>query len=119
MRGCALARTSWRRHSKTQKRLRLLSVFAPLPKEDRERFFTELSGTSDLAAVPDRDLANPGRHAQKVSAQAANALDRESEIRSRSVAIGREGVKDEAVLQAVLAAEDQFDADQPQQAAGG
>lgn len=69
--------------------------FAALPKEEQERFFAERENAAKVA-VPDRDPANPQRRAQNVSKQAEDAPDKESEIRPRSVSIGREEVKAEA-----------------------
>lgn len=66
--------------------------FAALPEEEQERFFAELE-RAGKGPVPDRTPANPQRRAQTVSAQAENAPDKESEIRSRAVSIGREDVK--------------------------
>jgi hypothetical protein len=63
--------------------------------EEQERFFAERERAAK-AAAPDRDLANPQRRAQSVAEQAEDAPDKESEIRSRSVSVGREDVKVEA-----------------------
>jgi hypothetical protein len=69
--------------------------FAALPKEEQERFFAERVNAAK-AAVPDRDPANPQRRAHNVAKQAEDAPDKQSEIRPRSVSIGREEVKMEA-----------------------
>lgn len=69
--------------------------FAALPEEEQERFFAEREAAAK-SAIPDRDPANPERRARNVTEQATNAPDKESEIRSRSVSIGREDVKAEA-----------------------
>ncbi|WP_131829940.1 hypothetical protein [Consotaella salsifontis] len=69
--------------------------FAALPQEEQERFFAEREKAAK-AAIPDRNLINPQRHARNVAEQAADAPDKESEIRGRSVSIGREDVKIEA-----------------------
>jgi hypothetical protein len=69
--------------------------FVALPVEEQERFFAERENAAK-GAVPDRDLANPQRRAQNVAEQAEDAPDKESEIRSRSVSVGREDVKVEA-----------------------
>jgi hypothetical protein len=69
--------------------------FAALPEEEQERFFAERERAAK-AAIPDRDPTNPERRARNVAEQAADAPDKESEIRSRSVSIGREDVKIEA-----------------------
>jgi hypothetical protein len=67
--------------------------FAALPAQEQERFLLEQSTATTLAAIPDRDPANPTRRAQAVTAQARAAPDKESEIRPRSVSIGREEIK--------------------------
>jgi hypothetical protein len=69
--------------------------FVALPVEEQERFFAERENAAK-GAVPDRDLANPQRRAQNVAEQAEDAPDKESEIRSWSVSVGREDVKVEA-----------------------
>jgi hypothetical protein len=70
--------------------------FTELPAEEQERILAERENAAHLAAVPDRDPANPARRAQNATAQAKDAPDRETEMRMRSVSIGREEVKDEA-----------------------
>jgi hypothetical protein len=69
--------------------------FAALPVEEQEKFFAQREYAAK-AAIPDRDLANPQRRARNVAEQAENAPDKESEIRSRSISIGREEKKVEA-----------------------
>lgn len=69
--------------------------FAEFPEEEQEKFFAERERAAK-AAVPDRAPVNPERRAQNVAEQAANAPDKESEVRERSVSIGREEVKVEA-----------------------
>ena len=69
--------------------------FAALPQKEQERFFAEIERVAKTA-IPDRDPANPERRARNVAEQAADARDKESEIRSRSVSVGREDVKTEA-----------------------
>ena len=69
--------------------------FADLPQEEQERFFAEREAAGK-AAIPDREPANPQRRASNVAAQAGNAPDKESEMRSRSVSLGREDVKADA-----------------------
>jgi hypothetical protein len=70
--------------------------FSSLPMEEQERILFQFNNAAHLAAVADRDPANPTRRAQSVSDQARKAPDKESEIRSRSVSLGREDVKDAA-----------------------
>jgi hypothetical protein len=69
--------------------------FAALPEEEQEKFFAELEKAAK-AAIPDREPANPQQRARNVTEQAEDAPDKESEIRSRSVSVGREDVKVEA-----------------------
>ncbi|MDX1217393.1 hypothetical protein GOL99_17835 [Sinorhizobium medicae] len=69
--------------------------FADLPEEEQERFFAEREAAAK-SAIPDRDPSNPQRRARNVAEQAENAPNRESEIRSRSISVGREDVKAEA-----------------------
>lgn len=69
--------------------------FAALPKEEQERFFAERENAAK-GPVPDRDPVNPQRRARNVAEQAEGAPDKESELRNRSVSIGREEVKNEA-----------------------
>lgn len=69
--------------------------FAALPEEEQERFFAEREAAAKSAS-PDREPANPQRRARNVAEQAENAPDKETEIRSRSVSVGREDVKAEA-----------------------
>jgi len=81
--------------------------FADAAAAARARRFNDLSETeqeqilSDLEqrnkpAIPDRPLSNPERRASLVREQALNAPEKQSEIRERSVSIGREEVKVEA-----------------------
>lgn len=69
--------------------------FAALLPEEQEKILAEHDRAAK-AALPDREPANPQRRAQSVAAQAMDAPNKESEIRSRSVSIGREGVKEGA-----------------------
>jgi hypothetical protein len=66
--------------------------FAALPQEEQERFFAELERAAK-SAVSDRDPINPERRSRNVAEQAAEAPDKTSEIRDRSVSVGREEVK--------------------------
>lgn len=69
--------------------------FAELPEEEQERFFAQREAAAK-SAIPDRDPINPEGRARNVTEQAQDAPDKESEIRNRSVAVGREDVKAEA-----------------------
>lgn len=70
--------------------------FNELPEDEQEAILTELENRRDMGAVPDRTLANPGRRAQNIREQASDAINKEAEIRQRSVSIGRENVKEQA-----------------------
>jgi hypothetical protein len=69
--------------------------FSDLPQAEQEKFLAEYE-SRNKPALPDRPLANPERRAQHVREQALNAPDKQSEIRERSVSIGREDVKVQA-----------------------
>lgn len=66
--------------------------FNELPEVEQEQILAGLENRNK-AAVPDRHLANPERRARNAREQALKAPDKESEIRERSVSIGREEVK--------------------------
>ena len=66
-----------------------------LSVEEQEKILTEIENRKK-SAIPDRPLANPERRVQHVREQALNAPDKQSEIRERSVSIGREDVKAQA-----------------------
>ena len=61
----------------------------------RSKSWAELE-SRDRAAVPDRPLANPERRASNAREQALKAHLKETEVRERSVSLGREEVKEEA-----------------------
>jgi hypothetical protein len=69
--------------------------FTDLPVSEQEKILAELD-VRDKSAVPDRPLANPERRAQNVREQATKDPDKETEVRERSVSIGREEVKEQA-----------------------
>lgn len=71
--------------------------FSDLPASEQEKILSEFENRNK-PALPDRPLANPGRRAQTVREEAMQAPDKESEIRERSVSIGREDVKEQADL---------------------
>lgn len=66
-----------------------------LSVEEQEKILTEIENRKK-SAIPDRPLANPERRAQHVREQAMQAPDKQSEIRERSVSVGREDVKAQA-----------------------
>lgn len=69
--------------------------FCELPQVEQEKFFAEYE-SQNKCALPDRPLANPMRRAQAVREQAMQAPDKRSEIRERSISVGREDVKVQA-----------------------
>lgn len=69
--------------------------FNDLPVSEQEKILAELENRNK-SPLPDRELANPLRRAQNVREQAMKAPDKESEIRERSVSLGREEVKEQA-----------------------
>ena len=66
-----------------------------LSAEEQEKILAEIESRKK-SAIPDRPLANPERRAQHVREQAMTAPDKRTEIRERSVSIGREDVKEQA-----------------------
>jgi len=69
--------------------------FNELPESEQEQILAELE-CRNRAAVPDRTLANPERRAINAREQALKAPLKETEIRERSVSLGREEVKEQA-----------------------
>ena len=69
--------------------------FIDLPEVEQEKILAELE-RRNRPALPDRPLANPQRRVQYVREQAMNAPEKQSEIRERSVSLGREDVKAQA-----------------------
>ena len=69
--------------------------FASLPPEEQERFLTDWERNA-ARAFPDHSSANPERRASLVGEMAADAPERRTEERTRSVSVGREEVKAEA-----------------------
>jgi hypothetical protein len=69
--------------------------FAALPREEQDRFLhsCEIRPTAEL---PDHEPGNPQRRAERVGAQASDAPERQTEVRNRSVSVGREEVKEGA-----------------------
>jgi hypothetical protein len=68
--------------------------FAVLPAEEQERILADHE-RSEASELPEQEPANPERRAERVGAQAADAPERRTEPRTRSVSIGREEVKQE------------------------
>lgn len=84
--------------------------FASLPPEEQERFLADWDRSAALE-LPDHSPANPERRASRVGEMAADAPERRTEERTRSVAVGREDVKDEAgqyLLQQYVTDDDLF-----------
>ncbi len=62
-----------------------------MPKTEQERYESR-----NKPALPDRELVNPDRRAKQSREQALEAPNKKSEIRARSVSVGREDVKVQA-----------------------
>lgn len=73
-----------------------LEKFKQVPANQRERLLEEWETSREAVELPDHEPRNPERRAERVSAMAADAPERRTEERTRSVAIGREDVKAEA-----------------------
>ncbi len=71
--------------------------FAALPLEEQERFLADQEHRQ-ARELPDHQPANPERRAERVGAQAADAPERRTEDRTRSVSIGLEAVKQDAAM---------------------
>jgi len=69
--------------------------FAAIPLSEQNRFFEEVERRYALE-VPDNTPKNPERRAELVGQQAAEAQERLTEVRRRTVPIGRDRVKHEA-----------------------
>lgn len=69
--------------------------FASLPPEEQERFLTDWERNA-AHELPYHSPANPERRASRVGEMAAEAPERRTEERTRSVSVGREDVKAEA-----------------------
>lgn len=69
--------------------------FAGLDPEERQKIQDDVERKQQVE-LPDNSPRNPGRRAELVSQQAADAPERTTEKRIRSVSIGREDVKQEA-----------------------
>lgn len=69
--------------------------FAALPPAEQERILVECERTA-ATELPDHESANPERRVQRVSTEAADAPERRTEERTRSVSVGRDEVKQQA-----------------------
>jgi len=69
--------------------------FAALPPEEQERILADRERCPS-AELPDHEPANPERRAERVATKAADAPERRTEERMRSVSVGRDEVKQEA-----------------------
>lgn len=69
--------------------------FAALPTGEQERILVDWDRRA-VAELPQCESANSARRADRVAAQAVEAPDRHTEQRTRSVAVSREAVKEEA-----------------------
>lgn len=68
---------------------------ALLPPEEQKRVLADFQERQSME-LPEHEPSNPERRAQRVGAMAADAPERRTEIRSRSVAAGLDAVKEEA-----------------------
>lgn len=68
---------------------------AQIPADELNRLHTEWE-RQKYVDLPEHEPTSPERRAQRVAAQAAEAPERRTEMRNRSVSIGREDVKGEA-----------------------
>lgn len=66
-----------------------------LPKEKQERILAD-EQRRQAFELPDHESRNPDLRAERVAQQAANAPERISEMRTRSVSVGRDEIKQEA-----------------------
>ncbi|WP_321336171.1 sacsin N-terminal ATP-binding-like domain-containing protein [uncultured Cohaesibacter sp.] len=73
-----------------------LQKVSEVPPEERERFLEEWERSRQVVELPDHEPRNPDRRAERVGALAADAPERKTEERTRSVSVGREDVKAEA-----------------------
>jgi hypothetical protein len=69
--------------------------FGELPQGEQERILREVQSRQNLE-LPEHESRNPERRAEQVGIQAAEAPERTTEQRTRSVSLGRERVKQEA-----------------------
>lgn len=83
-----------RQQSEEQQRKKAAAMdwFAGLAEEEQQLLYQ----SRHVAELPEREPANPERRSQRVGEQAADAPERLSEQRTRSVSISREKVKKEA-----------------------
>lgn len=73
-----------------------LEKFKQIPSDQREQFLQEWERSLQVVELPDHQPRNPERRAERVGRQASDAIERQTEKRTRSVSIGREDVKGEA-----------------------
>lgn len=73
-----------------------LEKFKDVPHEQRERLLQDWERSQSPVELPEHEPRNPDRRAQRVGALAADAPERLTEERKRSVSVGREEVKAEA-----------------------
>lgn len=69
--------------------------FAAFSPEEQERILADRERTPSVD-LPERESANPERRADRVGTKAADAPDRRTEERTRSISVGRDEVKHEA-----------------------
>lgn len=69
--------------------------FAVLPPEEQERILEDIERKA-TRELPEHESTNPERRSERVIMQAANAPERRTEERTRSVSVGQGDVKQEA-----------------------
>ncbi len=74
---------------------RLQEIAALLDSDGQERLLTELRERQALE-LPEQEPSNPQRRSERVRELAANSPERQTEVRSRSVAINTQEVREEA-----------------------
>lgn len=73
-----------------------LEKLSDIPAEEREQLLAEWEQRMAVVELPDREPRNPDRRSEKVGAIASGAPERLTQVRQRSVSVGREDVKGEA-----------------------
>lgn len=81
--------------AKEDARIERMMRFMALPLEEQERILAEQE-RREHPNLPEHEPANPTRRAKRVGDQAADAPERHTEERTRSVSIDREAVKQKA-----------------------
>ena len=80
---------------KDEDSLRDAKEFAAFPPEERKRILDE-NREPKRSDLPEHESSNPDRRAQRVGAMAADAPERRTEVRDRSISVGVDAIKKEA-----------------------